>query len=299
MIAWATVKPALVAWAKKASGLSQVVWKNEPAVFKQHVYIVLEVVSVTGYDEDDVTTTEVTLPGGAVVLREAVSGQRSFNLKLSVVTRSQRPIDYAENPLDLLRVRAKLSSCSDLLDAVNTALASFGEHVVEDGQVDDRWWSIWSATLLFNAGFNYTDTDNDSVSNLSWIQFVEGTAEVPTGTTPVFWETGQGDWEVQTTNAVATQLVPPLSVPSGVQNFRLWVTGTDTVSGALATWEYRVQVTPTELSLTTLSHFASPGTDAVGFLNTPSLVAGPSFRVMVVGGATRTVDWKAIIEKLQ
>jgi hypothetical protein len=300
MIPWATVIPALKAWFTAATGISLVLLKNEPRPFVQATWGQLEILEVQSYDMDDTSIVEVVLPGGSVVTRQAVRGQRTFRLELRVLTNRQDPPGIADNKLELLKTRVQLDTVSALLVPVNVALGAISPSTVADVLVDDRVYSGWLATAEMNAAFEYIDTDPSPGADAPFITQVEGTYSIPADALAKAW-TSAYSFLLTTTNAVAVDLFPLVVLPlSGVWRYTLLITADNTITGARARWVLRVvgsynfDGSGTAL-VETILHDATPGTPATLYDVQISYEPTRLLRVEVVGDPTHPVKWVCLI----
>jgi len=174
VIDWATVYPALRTWFLAGTGLSHCIVENQPAPYATNAYGVLEVVSVRQAGDDEVGTRLVSGD-----YRPVIRGQREFSLKVEVWSVSQADGAYSVKHLERLRILALLPRLKAPLAAVEVALATFGESAMTDVEVDDHWWSVWTATLTFHAAFETVLTDNPA-DEVGVIETVNGTYQVPT-----------------------------------------------------------------------------------------------------------------------
>lgn len=289
MIDWASVKPALKQWVASCTG-AQVLFKNEAegATYRKPTWVVLDVLRVRSYDQDDTGTREVVTSEGVTVLREYVAGQRTITLRVVSFTLPQVGGSWAGDVLEALRTRAQFARNAAILEAAKVALAAMGEHIQEDVEIDDRMCSAWYVDVDLNVSFEFVDTGTGA-EDIAFIQYVEGSGEVPEGSTPIPWST-PGDWEVTTPSNTPTVLIPPLSIPPGGRRFQVFVTATDEEKGSIVVWELLVQVSITELSVTTLKKITTPGTRVSTVDIAPSLSSG-SFKLEVVGLLAVSILW--------
>jgi len=186
VIPWGPVNDALKAWFRLGTGITQVVMVNEARPFTKTVWGHLQVVTVTGYGMDDSRLVDVTEtdPGTGLPVvhtRRQIQGQRTFTLRVSVESISQKGANLADNPLERLRSTWELEAMQALLAAQNCALADFGPSQMADLEVDERVISVWFADVEINTAFTFTaSADVDTIESVTATSnFIE-----PDGVTP-------------------------------------------------------------------------------------------------------------------
>lgn len=187
MIPWETVYPALKEWVRRGSGLDQVVLVNEPRPrTKLPAWGTIQVLSVEAHGMDDRSLVDVpvTVAGVTTVhTRERIQGQRTFVLRVSVESSSQRGDGVATGPLERLRSTWELDEMQAILSGVNCALATFGQSQMADVEVDEHVFSAWFADVEINAAFaliHSADIDTiESVTATSNILETDGETPVP------------------------------------------------------------------------------------------------------------------------
>lgn len=291
MIDWDTVTPALKEWVKKASGVQVVFFQNEARKFTQHVWCQLRVVSITSYDMDDSSFVEVPAPGGAVVQRQVVRGQRTFALEIKFFSIRQDNGGVADTPLELLRTRSQLDTVASILSAVDCAVGSMGASQVSDELIDDRQFSGWMATANINCVFEYTDTDPSPDADAYSIEVVEGSKSI-NGGPEIPFQIGT-PYTAQTTNNTPTELIPRKVAPptfGGTTEYLFRIIATDVVTKKSKRWALRVTASyHTSLSFTSETLFEE--SSGVLWAVAVSNPTGRELALVGVGDTTNTVDW--------
>lgn len=181
MIDWAVIRPAFVAWIVAGTGLDSklVFFENDKRPFHQKRFLVVRVTR-TGNTPAFTDTVEQVTDGGDGFYQK-ISGSRSITATLEVWSNEQSATGIAENTLEKLRTLSNTDRVRATLDNSRVTLASFGDAIQADVEIDQRLWSVWSAELDFNHTFEYSD---QTETNASIIEAVALSAEIPEGSDP-------------------------------------------------------------------------------------------------------------------
>lgn len=178
----ATIDPALKTWAAALTDIpvACVLWENEPQVMHNGALVTLRWVSEVTAGVD---ATHWTFAENADPLREmtpTTTGNRVAVLQVDIEVHDQRPGVNAGAVASKARTRVYWPRLLAQLAAVNLAVASVGQVLVTDYEVDDHMVSRRSIELRLNGVASETDADGAT----SYIATVGTTGHVtnPAGT---------------------------------------------------------------------------------------------------------------------
>ncbi len=169
------IKEGLIAWAVAVTGLSLVVFENDPQPVPnmQAVYLNVRSTASVGVDDSFSEYDET-----ARMFTETVSGGREISLTFQVDSFDMTAPNNALTVITRAQTRMRFDSSEDILRDCGLALATIGSPVDASYEADDRMVSRYSMDVVLNTVSSETDLPTPTIETVdlsSELRDVNGT----------------------------------------------------------------------------------------------------------------------------